>query len=82
VAAAIGLADRNRDVHVREPHRLSAEYDAVGFEVLYIGQAFGNDGSRNALDRLKKHETLQKIAVKGIPEGYTLTILMLAIEPW
>jgi hypothetical protein len=61
--------------------RLSAEHDAVGFDVLYIGQAFGGDGSRNALDRLKKHETLQKIAVKGIPEGYLLTILMLAIEP-
>jgi hypothetical protein len=49
--------------------------------VLYIGQAYGGDGSRNALDRLKKHETLQKIAVKGIPEDYVLTILMLAIEP-
>jgi hypothetical protein len=61
--------------------RLSVEHDAVGFDVLYIGQAFGDDGSRNALDRLKKHETLQKIAVKGIPEGYVLTILMLAIEP-
>jgi hypothetical protein len=61
--------------------RLSGEHDAVGFDVLYIGQAFGTDGSRNALDRLKKHETLQKIAVKGIPEGYALTILMLAVEP-
>lgn len=61
--------------------RLSAEHDVVGFNVLYIGQAFGEDGSRNALDRLKKHETLQRIAVKGIPAGYTLTILMLAIEP-
>lgn len=61
--------------------RLSAERDAVGFDVLYIGQAFGQDGSRNALDRLKKHETLQKIAVKGIPDGYVLTILMLSIEP-
>ena len=38
-------------------------------------------GSRNALDRLKKHETLQRIAVKGIPDSYKLTILMLAIEP-
>jgi len=61
--------------------RLSDEQDAIGFDVLYIGQAFGGDGSRNALDRLKKHETLQKISVKGIPEGYVLTILMLAIEP-
>jgi hypothetical protein len=62
-------------------HRLSSEYNAVDFKVLYIGQAYGEDGSRNALDRLKKHETLQKIAVKGIPADYNLTILMLAIEP-
>lgn len=61
--------------------RLSVEHNAVDFKVLYIGQAFGESGSRNALDRLKKHETLQKIAVKGIPDGYSLTILMLAIEP-
>jgi hypothetical protein len=61
--------------------RLSREHDAVDFKVLYIGQAFGEDGSRNALDRLKKHETLQKIALKGIPDRYDLTVLMLAIEP-
>ncbi|MDE2163959.1 MAG: hypothetical protein KGJ53_12415 [Alphaproteobacteria bacterium] len=61
--------------------RLVQEHNAVDFKVVYIGQAFGADGSRNALDRLKKHETLQKIAVKGIPDGYRLTILMLAIEP-
>lgn len=61
--------------------RLSAEHNAIDFKVLYIGQAFGESGSRNALDRLKKHETLQKIAVTGIPDGYNLTILMLAIEP-
>lgn len=61
--------------------RLAVEHDAIGFDVLYIGQAFGEDGSRNALDRLKKHETLQKIALKGIPDGYLLTILMLAVEP-
>ena len=61
--------------------RLSAEHNAVDFKVLYIGQAFGESGSRNALDRLKKHETLQRIAVTGIPDGYSLTILMLAIEP-
>lgn len=61
--------------------RLSVEYDAVGFDVLYIGQAFGEDGSRNALDRLRKHETLQKIALQGIPDDYQLTILMLVVEP-
>lgn len=61
--------------------RISTEHDAVGFDVLYIGQAFGEDGSRNALDRLKKHETLQKIAIKGIADGHVLTILMIGIEP-
>ena len=51
------------------------------FKVLYIGQAYGEDGSRNAIDRLKKHETLQKIAVKGVPHGYNLTLLLIEIEP-
>jgi hypothetical protein len=58
--------------------RLKAQ---IEFKVLYIGQAFGESGSRNALDRLRKHETLQKIALKGIPDGYVLTLLMLEILP-
>ena len=61
--------------------RLSHETKSVTFMVKYIGQAYGQDGSRNAIDRLLKHETLQKISLKGIPEGYRLTLLMLAIEP-
>lgn len=61
--------------------RLSAESNAVNFKVKYIGQAYGKDGSRNAVDRLLKHETLQKIALKGVPEGYRLTLLLLAIQP-
>lgn len=52
------------------------------FNVLYIGQAYGKTGERAALDRLKKHETLQKIALQGgVPEGSTLTILLLEIVP-
>lgn len=61
--------------------RLNGEQDAVRFDVLYIGQAYGKDGSRNALDRLLKHETLQRISVKGVPADRRLTILMLEIEP-
>ncbi|WP_417442619.1 hypothetical protein [Idiomarina abyssalis] len=61
--------------------RLSAESKAVNFQVKYIGQAYGKDGSRNAIDRLLKHETLQKISLKGVPEGYRLTLLMLSIQP-
>lgn len=61
--------------------RLNDEQNAIRFEVLYVGQAYGKDGSRNALDRLLKHETLQKISVKGIPADRRLTLLMLEIEP-
>lgn len=35
--------------------------DTVEYEVLYIGQSFGKDGNRTALDRLSAHSTLQKI---------------------
>ena len=33
----------------------------LDYEVLYIGQAFGADGKRTAIDRLGSHSTLQKI---------------------
>jgi len=33
----------------------------LDYEVLYIGQAFGKDGKRTAIDRLSSHSTLQKI---------------------
>ncbi len=51
------------------------------FEVKYVGQAYGKDGSRNALDRLIKHETLQKISVTGVPENKELQLLLLEVEP-
>jgi len=60
--------------------KLRDESGMITFDVQYIGQAYGSDGSRNAMNRLLKHETLQKIAVQGIPHGYDLQILMLAIH--
>lgn len=33
----------------------------IDFKILYIGQSYGNNGERLASDRLKNHETLQKI---------------------
>ncbi|HBC0463021.1 TPA: hypothetical protein I8Y81_000138 [Legionella pneumophila] len=60
---------------------LSQESNAVTFEVKYIGQAYGKEGSRNAVDRLLKHETLQEISLKGIPNGYQLYLLLLEIHP-
>lgn len=62
--------------------QLCHESNAVNFNVQYIGQAYGKDGSRNAIDRLLKHETLQKISLKGIPEGYRLTLLLLEVQPF
>lgn len=61
--------------------RLNSETKSVKFEVKYVGQAYGKDGSRSAIDRLLKHETLQKIALKGVPEGYRITLLLLTIQP-
>lgn len=52
----------------------------VKFIVKYIGQSYGKDGSRNAIDRLLKHETLQKISLKGIPAGHRLTLLLLEVQ--
>jgi hypothetical protein len=45
--------------------KLSQVTSAVTFDVKYIGQAYGREGSRNAIDRLLKHETLQKISLKA-----------------
>jgi len=53
----------------------------IHFNVQYVGQAYGSDGSRNALDRLRKHETLQKISILGIPPEQQLTLFLLEILP-
>lgn len=37
------------------------ENELLDYEILYIGQSYGKDGSRTALDRLSVHETVQKI---------------------
>ena len=39
----------------------NVETDLLEYEILYIGQAYGKDGKRTALDRLASHETVQKI---------------------
>jgi hypothetical protein len=52
------------------------------FEVLYVGQAFG-DGTRTAFDRLKSHQTLQKILAEvsaGSPDDEVL-LFMFEYEP-
>lgn len=41
----------------------------LDYEILYIGQAYGKDGKRTAIDRLKKHETVQKIYTDTLTEN-------------
>jgi len=41
--------------------KLDCYSDLSSYEVLYIGQAVGKNGSRNAVERLRNHSTLQKI---------------------
>ena len=61
--------------------RLSRKAGGFGFEVLYIGQSYGKNGSRAALDRLRSHATLQEISLKGIPDGHRLQLLLIEIKP-
>ncbi|MFC8689698.1 hypothetical protein, partial [Brevibacillus porteri] len=48
-------------------------------EVLYIGQAYGKKGDRDALKRLESHETLQKVLVDTLHEDINHEI---AITLW
>ncbi|KZY74025.1 hypothetical protein A3737_25920, partial [Oleiphilus sp. HI0065] len=57
------------------------QYGRMEFDVRYIGQAFGKNGERSSLDRLKKHETLQRIALNRAPEGYQIELLLIAVQP-
>ncbi|UZJ64682.1 hypothetical protein OKW96_20465 [Sphingobacterium sp. KU25419] len=43
--------------------------DKLDYEILYIGQAYGKDGKRTALDRLSSHETLQKIYMHSLSQN-------------
>jgi hypothetical protein len=61
--------------------RLNPESKPANFEVKYVGQAYGKDGSRSAIDRLLKHKLLHLIALEGAPEGYRITLLLLSIQP-
>ena len=53
------------------------------FEVLYVGQAYGTDGTRTSLDRLADHTTLQTIlSEKGIyyPNKHIYIMVMEVFE--
>jgi len=60
---------------------INNKFNVLNFNVIYIGQSYGSEGSRTAIDRLLQHETLQKISLKGVPEGFEISILLLEIQP-
>ena len=51
------------------------------FDVKYIGHAYGENGDRNALERLTKHETLQKIALQKTPDDHEIQVVLVEIQP-
>ena len=76
--------DKNEPMNLNHDffgYKYIKEKGPVPFEVQYIGQAYGKDGRRNAIDRLKQHEKLQEISLLGVPKRYHLEVLLLEIEP-
>lgn len=66
----------------RARQQLGDEQTAFPFKVLYIGQAFGKNGSRQALDRLLQgHEKLQEICIKGVPPEHAIYLLFINVAP-
>lgn len=55
-------------------HNLGKE---TNLEVLYVGQAFGKDGKRLAIDRLLAHTTLQRILAESAEENPYDEVLLL-----
>lgn len=43
--------------------------ELLSHQVVYIGQAYGKDGQRSVIDRLMRHETLQKIVSENSIEA-------------
>ncbi|MDU1453163.1 hypothetical protein [Paraclostridium sordellii] len=59
VEEIINILNSPRDVQYIH----NSQKSSIRMEVLYIGQAFGNNGDRTAIQRLKSHEKLQRILV-------------------
>ena len=61
---------------------LFEECMACDFKVAYIGQSFGNNGERVAIDRLMSHSTLQNILAdcQSKKSEYNVRILLLQFE--
>jgi hypothetical protein len=64
---------------------LSGHRPELDLEVLYVGQAYGQAGSRSARDRLLSHETLQGIyaeAISNAPDQEVWLVMLGLEEPY
>lgn len=46
----------------------NVETEDLDYEVLYVGQSYGKNGKRTAIDRLAAHETVQKIYTHALTQ--------------
>ena len=61
-------------------YMLKRSHPILDLEVLYIGQAYGKDGKRTAIDRLKSHSTLQSIYAESITQSPDMDIWIMLLE--
>jgi hypothetical protein len=57
-----------------------ADADVARQEVLYVGQAFGREGSNNAWERTRKHEKLQRIYEDHVNDDCEIFVAPLSLE--
>ena len=57
-----------------------ADANVARQEVLYVGQAFGREGSNNAWERTRKHEKLQRIYEDHVNDDCEIFVAPLSLE--
>lgn len=61
-------------------NKLIDETNAFDYGVLYVGQAYGKNGARNIIDRLRNHEKLLQIISQYQDTEYRVQIIGLSIK--
>lgn len=61
----------------RGPAEVPSEYD---LKVVYVGQAFGDDGDRDAFQRLRSHSTLQEVYADAMREAPHMDVWLLLLR--
>jgi hypothetical protein len=61
----------------REPAEVPSDYD---LKVVYVGQAFGDDGDRDAFQRLRSHSTLQEVYADAMREAPHMDVWLMLLR--